>query len=172
MSQVLVVNKSYQFLQFVTVRKAIKLVVKGKAEIVEKVDDMFMQTMREMIPIPSVIRLLSFINFAAKPVSFTRRRVLTRDKFTCQYCKKRNVKMTIDHVIPQSKGGKSTWENCVAACIPCNKRKGNKSLEEVAQLGMVLDKKPKQPSFVEFLRCCAFLADEKTAHKWSEFIYI
>jgi 5-methylcytosine-specific restriction endonuclease McrA len=166
--EVLVLNKSYEFLQIINIRKAIRLLVKGKAEVVEPVEGKFFQTIGLAFPVPSVIRLLEMVYFKKKPVSFTRRRVFIRDKFTCQYCATKGVKMTIDHVQPQSRGGKSNWENTVAACIPCNKKKADKSLSEC---GMTLRLRPKQPSFFQFLRSSSALADPKRLARWGTYLY-
>jgi 5-methylcytosine-specific restriction endonuclease McrA len=169
MAEVLVLNMNFEFLQIVNVRKAIKLIVKQKAEIIEGIEGKFFKAIGQQFPLPSVIRLLVRVNFEKKPVAFTRRRVFVRDKLTCQYCGDKGSKLTIDHVHPQSKGGKSTWDNCVTACIPCNKRKADKLYEDC---GMKLKAMPKQPSFYQFLRSSSVVADNKSFHRWSAYLYI
>jgi 5-methylcytosine-specific restriction endonuclease McrA len=128
----------------------------GKAEIMEaalledgteRLIHNFEKT-REFV-IPSVIRLLKFIkNVYKAKVSFTKKNVLIRDEYTCAYCGSKE-ELTVDHVVPSSKGGKTTWENCVACCQDCNYKKGNKSVEEAK---MFLKFKPYHPGLVDYLR--------------------
>jgi len=104
------------------------------------------KTATSFIAKPEVILLNNFSRVPHRTMAFTRKNLYKRDDFTCQYCLKGmpNGKLTIDHIIPRSRGGRSTWENCVLACKPCNGKKANKSLEEV---GFVLNKKPQKPDW-------------------------
>lgn len=170
--------------------KAIKLLVKGKAEVVIPVDENKKFKVKskqddgtwieKIIQIPSVIRLLVKVEFKKKPISFTRRRVFIRDKYTCQYCGAKGVKMTIDHIHPQSQGGRSTWENCVAACVPCNKVKADYNLDKndslTVKVGnktvtLKLRKRPTQPSFFHFLRSSPQMNNPEVREKWGQFLY-
>lgn len=178
--EVLVLNSTYEFLQIVNIRKAIRLLEKGKAEVIEAIEDRVLKTVSKVIPFPSVIRLLTKVEFKKKPVSFTRRRVFIRDKFTCQYCGAKGVKMTIDHIHPQSQGGRSTWENCVSACVPCNKVKADHKLDAndmlTVKVGnkhvtLKLRKRPTQPSFIQFIRNSPAFSDPKRMEKWGMYLY-
>lgn len=138
---VLVLNQNYEPLNICNVRRAVVLVLGGKAEILEQ-DARGLVSSRGIFPSPTVIRLIKFIRRPRPRVKLTRREVFIRDHHTCQYCGKRGSDLTIDHVIPRSRGGQHTWENVVAACRPCNHRKGGKS---VAEARMELRNQPHEP---------------------------
>ena len=138
---VLVLNQNYEPLNVCNVRRAIVLVFDGKAEILEEHPSAIVSTSR-VFPSPSVIRLVSLIRRPRPRVKLTRREVFIRDNFTCQYCGRQSHDLTIDHIIPRSKGGPHTWENLVSACKPCNHRKGGKSL---SQSRMTLNTDPREP---------------------------
>ena len=100
--------------------------------------------------LPSVMKLIKLIRAVYRSrVPFSKRNVLIRDGFACSYCGDRKGKMTIDHIIPRSRGGPTSFENCVACCRACNTRKGNRSPSEA---GMYLKRVPTQPTISEFLR--------------------
>jgi 5-methylcytosine-specific restriction endonuclease McrA len=126
---VLVLNQNYEPLNVCNVRRALVLVIGGKAEVLEQDGDV-VATMRAVFSVPSVIRLQYFIRRPRPRVKLTRREVFIRDHHTCQYCGHRGGDLTIDHVIPRSRGGLHVWENVVSACRPCNHRKGGKSIAE------------------------------------------
>jgi len=126
-------NADYTPLGLISWQKAIKLMVKGKVEIIKsskKKLHNFENTITLFIPI--LIRLIKFVrNLWKARVPFNKRNLMIRDNFTCQYCgKKLNKDSSIDHIIPKSKGGKSTFENTVASCIPCNCKKNNHTCAE------------------------------------------
>jgi 5-methylcytosine-specific restriction endonuclease McrA len=137
----LVLNASYQPLAVVTARRAVVLVLKEKAEILESNGMVFRSQFLE-VPAPSVVRLNYFVRvpFRAR-ASLTRRAVFARDEWTCQYCGKHAE--NVDHVIPRSLGGTHTWENVVASCRRCNARKENRPHVEV---GLRLRRQPFAPS--------------------------
>jgi len=139
---VLVLNQNYEPLNICNVRRAIVLVIDGKAEILET-HETTVNTTRQQFPSPSVIRLVYLIRRPRPRVKLTRREVFIRDNFTCQYCGRQVNDLTIDHVIPRSRGGQHTWENLVSACKPCNHRKGGKTLSEAK---MTLRQQPYEPS--------------------------
>ena len=123
--RVLVLNATYEPLNVCTVRRAVILLLKEKAEILERGQgDLHAET--TAITRPLVIRLLAYVRIPrqAHRRKITRRAVFARDDWTCQYCGAR-TNLTVDHVIPRSKGGPSSWENIVASCAPCNRRKGD-----------------------------------------------
>lgn len=152
--EVIVLNSSYEFLNTVSWKQAIKLICKGKVEIVKtgkRIVKNFEDTVE--IVVPKVLRLLKYVRAVfKKSVPFSKRNIHIRDDSTCQYCGKKdkvgNTRLGIDHIVPRAEGGKSTWENCVSACWECNNKKGSKSLRES---GMFLKRKPFQPTIAEFL---------------------
>ena len=141
--RVLVLNATYEPINVCTVRRAAVLLLKQKAEIVERAA-WELRSEHTLMPRPVVIRLVHYVNVPrnAERRRITRRAVFARDGWACQYCGTRS-NLTVDHVIPRSKGGDSSWENIVASCAPCNRRKGN-SLPR--QVGMRLLKQPRTPS--------------------------
>ncbi|MCL4544547.1 MAG: HNH endonuclease [Chloroflexi bacterium] len=155
-SRVLVLNASYEPLSVVSVRRAVSLLLRKKAEIVEAAESM-LRSMRAAMEWPLVIRLVYFVRISAlqRPAPFTRRGVLLRDR-VCQYCGGTSD-LTIDHVQPLSRGGASSWANCVAACGPCNRRKADRSPEEA---GMRLSHQPYQPRYLTFVLSSAHAGEE------------
>ena len=128
----LVLNASYEPLNVCTVRRALVLLLKEKAEVLEHGDDVLRsETMR--LDRPEVIRLISFVRVPRDihRRRITRKAVLARDGWTCQYCGSDKPSLTVDHVIPRSRGGESVWENIVASCAPCNRKKGNRLPHEI-----------------------------------------
>lgn len=148
MNGCVILNMDYSFLNIVSWEKAIKLAEKGKATVVKYSDRVF-RTVDKVIKIPAVMKLIKLIRTIYRTkVVFSKKNVISRDRHTCQYCGSHD-KLTIDHVVPVSKGGKSTFENCVAACQECNSKKGNKLPREI---GMFPKKQPVAPTISEFTR--------------------
>ena len=138
---VLVLNHNYEPLNICNYRRAMVLIIAGKAEVLD-VYDVELSTVRERFDVPSVIRLQMMIRRPHPRVKLCRREIFIRDNFTCQYCGQRSHDLTIDHVVPRSKGGGHSWENLVSACRSCNHRKGGKSLAEAR---LVLSRMPFEP---------------------------
>jgi len=129
---VLVLNASYEPINICGARRALVLVLKGIAR-TEEEHGMTLHAQRSRIPMPSVIRLLEYRRIPHQTRALSRKNILLRDRNTCQYC---GVvlpanELTLDHVIPRSRGGNSTWENLVACCHNCNRRKGCRLLREI-----------------------------------------
>ncbi len=125
--RVLVLNASYEPINVCTVRRAAVLVLKQRAEILEHTGrSLHSESMT--LPRPIVIRLVTYVRIPrdAHRRKITRRAVFARDRWTCQYCGHERGTLTVDHVIPRSKGGSSTWDNIVTCCAPCNRRKGDR----------------------------------------------
>lgn len=141
---VLVLNQNYEPINVCNARRAVKLIFKNKAEVIED-SPYIMSSATLNFTVPSVIRLYQFIRRPHMRVTFNRRNVLRRDGYTCQYCgdKPGISNLTIDHIIPRSKGGRHTWHNVVAACKRCNNVKANQTPR---QANMPLLRKPKDPS--------------------------
>jgi 5-methylcytosine-specific restriction endonuclease McrA len=147
--RVLVLNATYEPINVCTVRRAVVLLLKDKAEILEH-GDWDLHAATRTLARPVVIRLVSYVRIPRDTHrrKITRRAVFARDDWTCQYCGSRSS-LTVDHVIPRSKGGPSSWENIVASCAPCNRRKGS-ALPR--QAGMQLRKQPHTPSQHVFIQ--------------------
>ena len=138
--RVLVLNSTYEPINVCNVRRAVVLVLKGVARTEEKGNYM-LRTPRVTVPTPSVIRLLDYVHIPFERKSLSRKNILLRDHNTCQYCGRvlAPAELTLDHVVPRSRGGHSNWDNLVACCKRCNNRKGSSTPEEA---GMNLIKRP------------------------------
>jgi len=143
-----ILNADYSYLNTVSWQKALKLLAKGKATVI-KYSDHVIKTVEDIIKLPAVMKLIKLIRTIYRTkVPFSKKNVMIRDSHTCQYCGT-HERLTIDHVVPVSKGGKSVFENCVAACKECNSKKGNKLPREI---GMFPRKQPVAPTISEFTR--------------------
>jgi 5-methylcytosine-specific restriction endonuclease McrA len=162
---VLVLNKSWVVVNIASVRRALSLLYQGMARAVHPTDyslydfddwcqlspafheGRYIHTTSRKIRVPEVIILNMFNGFIRQEVRFSRRNIFERDDHTCQYCGKKFCKqdLTLDHVVPQSRGGGNTWENLVLACVPCNVRKGSRTPEE-AHMPML--RRPKKPTWL------------------------
>ena len=148
--KVLVLNQDFTAFTICSVTKAFLLVFMNKAEMVSEDEKVNLRSVSRSFPMPSVIRLNRYVTrpFRQGGVVLNRQNVFKRDNHKCQYCN--SVKdLTLDHVQPKSRGGKTTWDNLVTACRPCNGKKGDFTPDEA---GMKLHGKPFKPSFVMFLR--------------------
>ncbi len=147
MASVLLLNATYEPLNVVSVRRAIVLLLKEKAEILEAAEQRIHAADFSM-PKPLVIRLVYYVRVPRTlKIPLTRRTLMVRDNYRCQYCGTELSKseMTMDHVVPKVRDGETTWENVVCACLDCNMHKGAKSLKEV---NMQLLKNPTRPEYV------------------------
>ena len=166
-ANVLVLNRSFFPLHITSVRRAFCLLYLGIAHVVDEQFKTFdfeswsklaivereeaIGLVDRMIRIPRVILLLAYDRMPIGQVRFTRLNIYTRDKSTCQYCGKRFAKsdLSLDHIIPRSSGGRSTWENIVCCCAPCNRKKGGRTPHDA---GMNLLKRPKKPNWTPFYK--------------------
>ena len=139
MSRVLVLNASYEPLNITTWRRAMVMMIKGKAESLEQDSS---RRIRPDTMLPTVIRLRQFVRVPFRELPLTRKNVLQRDNYCCQYCGYKGDKLSIDHVLPRSRGGNHTWENVTTACLHCNVIKGNRTPQEAK---MLLTKNPYRP---------------------------
>jgi 5-methylcytosine-specific restriction endonuclease McrA len=152
MQQVLVLNASYEPLNVCSVRRAHVLVFKGKAEVIEELG-VPLHSASSTFPWPHVIRLITYVRVPrAVQRKISRRALFARDGWRCVYCGTGGGRLTLDHVVPRSRGGESVWENVVTACAPCNHRKGNRTLEEAR---MQLLRVPRAPAPVLFIHLAA-----------------
>ncbi len=163
MQQVLVLNASYEPLNVCSVRRAHVLVWKGKAEVLESLPKA-LHSATDTYVWPHVIRLVQYVRVPrAIQRKISRRALFARDGWRCVYCGTASGRLTLDHVIPRSRGGESVWENVVTACAPCNLRKGNRLLEES---GLTLHRQPRPPAPVLFIQ----LAAPKIPERWQAYL--
>ncbi len=165
MNGVLLLNATYEPLNIVSVKRAIVLLLKEKAELVEAAESRI-RAERLAIERPLVIRLVTFIPVPRRlPLPLSRRTVLARDLYTCQYCGAQpgRAELTIDHIVPRSRGGTTTWENVTTACGPCNRRKGDRTPEEAR---MHLLSRPERPRFI----AVAILAEPGAHEVWKKYL--
>jgi 5-methylcytosine-specific restriction endonuclease McrA len=160
---VLVLNQNYEPMNVCSVRRALVLMFRGKAQAVESADEVI-RTVARNFPAPSVVRLDRYVNAPRRRVVLSKRNVLKRDSHQCQYCGNVERKMTIDHVIPRKLDGPETWENLVTACANCNARKGDRHLEQV---GLNLIRKPRRPNNVSFIRNFIGVND----NRWKPYLF-
>lgn len=165
---VLVLNRLYQPVNITTVRRAFALLYQGTAKAIDREFQTFdfeswaalsaevnepdvIRTVAQTIRIPRVIILQVFERFPRLHVRFSRQNIYLRDKLTCQYCGNRFARadLNLDHVIPRSRGGRTTWENVVCSCVTCNLKKGSRMPEEA---GMRLLREPSRPRWSPFER--------------------
>lgn len=178
----LVLNKNWTPIGFASVRRAIELMASERAEailpddytthnfeswadIAVLKDEDCIKTVRLDIKVPEVVRLNKYNSMPMHRLKLSRRNLFRRDKCTCQYCglKLKSQDATIDHVVPRAQGGKTTWKNCVIACLKCNNKKDNRT---PVQAGMVLKTKPKEPHGMASLRIPLF----KKKVSWEKFV--
>jgi len=150
MESVLLLNSSYEPLKIISWQRAVTMVFLGKVEIVDEYDDEI-RSVSIAIKAPAVVRLLRFVRIGRKSPPLCRTNVLARDKFECQYCSLvlTSREATLDHVLPRSQGGRTTWDNVVCCCSNCNRRKGGRTPREAR---MALRCRPVKPDWLPVLR--------------------
>lgn len=186
---VLVLNRLWQAINIIGARRAFALLARGHAQVVHPSDDDFrvfslldwvdfsrhnpplsaqeaVNTPNRSIRLPRVILLLFFDKLPCKEMKMTRANVFERDKSTCQYCGRRfsSEELNLDHVIPRDRGGKTTWENIVCSCIPCNTRKANRLPHEA---GMRLIRKPIRPKWRPVI---SIVMQSQHRDRWKDFL--
>ncbi len=141
----LLLNASYEPLSIISWQRAISMWYLSKVEVIAEYEDKMIKTPSRKLKKPSVVRLLRYVKRRYIDVRFSRQNIYARDHYTCQYCGKQlpHSQLSLDHVIPKVMGGKTTWENIVTCCLPCNRKKGGRTPE---QAGMKLLNHPKKPS--------------------------
>lgn len=163
-TSVLVLNQSYEPIHVCSARRAIVLVFRGRAEVVETLDAKIRSVSAEY-PVPSVVRLDFYVRVPPKPLTLSKRNILKRDSFQCQYCGTKTGPMTVDHVVPKTRGGRDTWENMVCACLKCNNRKGDRTPE---QAGVKLARRPRLPNHVTFIKRFVGVPDQR----WRPYLFM
>ncbi len=138
---VLVLNANYEPLNICTTKRAVGLMMTGKAELLLNGRGVI-RTPSLSFPRPSIVRLSYMVHRPRPRVKLTKREIFRRDHFTCQYCGHKSANLTVDHVVPRHRGGRHSWENLVTACPSCNRRKGGSTPHEA---GMRLRTPPVEP---------------------------
>jgi 5-methylcytosine-specific restriction endonuclease McrA len=165
--QTLMLSQSYEPVKVIPWQRAIQLLTLGKVEVVEEYDREVRSTYL-VIKIPAVVRLLRAFRRHRKPVKFSRVNIYGRDDYACQYCgAKRPIDdLTYDHVLPRSRGGRTTWSNIVTCCSRCNLKKADRT---PAEAGMVLRREPKQP--VDLPAVVIEVSKKSVPDAWRDYLY-
>lgn len=163
MHRTLLLTRGYQPLTVISWKRAIRLQILEKVEVVETYERE-VRSVRLAYRLPSVVRLVGAFALRPKHVKFSRQNVLARDRWRCQYCGERKPapKLTLDHVIPRSRGGPTSWQNIVTACKQCNHHKADRTPQEA---GLRLRKRPGQPHYLPFL--AFLLMNQRTPRVWA-----
>lgn len=163
---VLQLNASCEPMSIIPWQRAMELYFKDRVEIVEEYQDFDITSMRFTMKCPSVIRLLKYVQKDQRRAKFSKFSVFCRDNFQCQYCgiQPGSMKLTMDHVLPKSRGGRTSWENIATACQPCNGRKDNRTPEEA---GMHLKREPFKPEITPFQ---FRLTIPRTPEAWASYV--
>jgi 5-methylcytosine-specific restriction endonuclease McrA len=177
----LVLNRNWQPISVATVARAVSMVWNESARIVDPQDyqlydwedwtslapregEPFIQAVRTRFRVPEVVALTTYDRVPASVVTFSRRNIFKRDHYTCQYCgiQPGSNELTIDHVLPRSRGGVSSWQNCVLACLECNSRKADRT---PAEAGLRLKKEPVRPPWKPL-----YAVHPAPIESWSRFV--
>jgi 5-methylcytosine-specific restriction endonuclease McrA len=162
-SSVLVLNQNYEPLNVCNVRRAVVLVLCGKAEIIESALGAI-HSASKVFPLPSVIRLVNLIRRPRPRVRLTRKEIFARDSWACVYCGRQTRDLTLDHVMPRHRGGAHTWENLVSACKPCNHRKAGRTPSEAHMLMHLEPAAPRVSIYYTFFQYLSHQAE------WRKFV--
>ncbi len=149
MNRVIILNGDYTYLNTVNWKRAICLLIKGKTEVLKYADEVLKLVDGSIMKVPAVMKLIKVIRMIYRnKVPYSKRNIMVRDNHECAYCGS-NRDLTIDHIIPASRGGKSSFDNCVTACKSCNHKKGNRTPNEAH---MFLRQRAYSPTISEFIR--------------------
>jgi 5-methylcytosine-specific restriction endonuclease McrA len=167
----LVLDAGYQPINRVSWQEAFRLVFTGRAEVVENYADRIVHSAREVFPVPSIVRFVRTVAkaFYRRGVAFNRRNVYLRDKGRCQYCGLRvpSTNFDFEHILPKAQGGRTTWENIVVACLPCNQKKGNRTPPEA---GMKLRSKPMRPKSLPGVGSAQLAWNDGMPISWKDYL--
>jgi 5-methylcytosine-specific restriction endonuclease McrA len=165
MSEVLVLNNNYQPLNVTNVHRAIVLMCLGKVEVVRTNSQTYHSEHMSVVT-PTVVRLRSYIRRPLPELRTSRKSILARDSHSCQYCGETRGALTIDHVTPRDRGGKTDWDNLVCCCTKCNNLKGNRTPDEA---GMKLRRQPRRPKYIPYISYTKFVTALHNPH-WQDFL--
>ena len=165
----LMLDSAWRPINFVKLHRAVVMLLTDKVDLITSWEGEVVNSSSFKIEAPAIIRLKTYIGGRFGRPRFRRKILFTRDSWTCQYC---NIKLgwkiiTIDHVIPRCMGGKTTWENCVTACLKCNEKKGHKSLKDC---GLSLTTQPKEPKPHHFWNLYNYTNDDVWHPEWTHFL--
>jgi len=163
--KVLVLNQNYEAMSICNVQRAIILLYLGKAELIASRDSSMIRSVSFSMRFPTIVRLRIYIRVPYKKIVLSRKNILRRDLYRCQYCGRSDGALTIDHVIPKSKGGDDSWENLLTACITCNNKKGDRTPEEARMSPL---RKPTKPSHITFMKHFVGRIDDD----WKPYLYM
>ena len=170
MEQILVLNSTYEPLQVISWKRAVRMLFQEKVEVLEEYEREI-RSVYLSLRIPSVLRLLRYVKVKRhhNQVKFTRTNIYSRDGYSCQYCNHKlpASHLTYDHVVPVARGGKKSWENIVTSCVKCNRKKGNRTPEEA---GLKLLKRPKAPYGFPH-RVNYLLWESRAPESWKDYIF-
>lgn len=167
MESTLLLAATYEPIDVIPWQDAVRLMTLGKVEVIEEYEKDLRSTYL-VIKMPAVVRLVSMFRKRKKKVKFSRVNIYARDKYACQYCGKtgKMKDFTFDHVVPKSRGGKTTWDNIVTCCSSCNSKKGDKTPREA---GMKLKNKPEQPSWLPAVTIR--VSQRSVPDAWRDYLY-
>ena len=162
----LVLSQGYQPVKVVPWQRAICMSYLGKVEVLRAHPDAFIHTVSQAFPLPAVVRLVNHHRNAPVSIRFSRRHVYERDGFRCQYCQEEFAEqvLTLDHVVPRARGGKTSWDNVVTACGRCNRKKKNRTPREAR---MPLHTEPRKPTW---LPAQARLGIRRVPEVWADWL--
>ncbi len=167
--ETLVLSQSYEPMARISWQRAIMLLWQGKVEVVEEYEDRLVRSVTLEIRMPSVIRFLCLTRRGPRGIKFSRDNVYLRDNRRCQYCGRQvsRSEATYDHILPRAQGGRTTWENIVIACVPCNQKKGCRTPQQAHMaLRSVPEKPRKLPDSVQL----TFLYEKGMPVSWRRFL--
>ena len=166
-SRVLVLNQTYEPINVCNARRAIRMMITGKADTVET-NGLLVRSEAMEFHLPAVIRLRTYVYVPRRSqIPFSKKNVMRRDENTCQYCGAKGGFLTVDHVLPRSRGGRSTWENVVCSCRRCNAKKGDRTPDEAR---LKLKKQPQKPkSFIFHYLNHRF--PQAVQHVWEKYLH-
>jgi 5-methylcytosine-specific restriction endonuclease McrA len=166
-TRTLLLSQGYEPIKVISWQRAITLLTLGKVEVIEEYDHEI-RAVSVVIKIPAVVRLLRAFRRHAKPVKFSRINIYARDGYRCQYCgtKCSIGELTYDHVIPRAKGGRTTWDNIVTCCYPCNYAKGSRT---PAEAKMSLSSTPVRPAWVPAVTIR--VSTRSVPDAWRDYLY-
>jgi 5-methylcytosine-specific restriction endonuclease McrA len=166
-TRTLLLTQGYEPIQIISWQRAITLLALAKVEVVEEYETII-RAPSIVVAVPAVVRLRKAFRRHAKPVKFSRVNIYARDKYRCQYCGLTCTidELTYDHVVPRSKGGRTTWENIVSACYTCNRRKANRT---PAEAGMKLLSVPARPTWMPSVQIR--VSARSVPDAWRDYVY-
>jgi 5-methylcytosine-specific restriction endonuclease McrA len=164
-SGVLVLNNNYEPLNICSLHRGMVLLYLGKAEVLRFSDDVFTSAGGDEFLLPSVLRLRSFVKRPTPELKLSRKSILARDDYTCQYCGSRS-NLTLDHIFPRHRGGETTWENLVCCCLRCNNKKGPLTPQEA---NMRLPHPARKPRYVPYISFPRFISAMRRP-EWREYL--